>query len=187
MWTRARSFATSRRPERRGTPRARAAALAALCATGAGCIVTDTIEFQQGVNHPPEVVGLDPANDHVITVCPDTESFSLTIWDPDAADVATYDAKVFLSLDAYVPGHWDVKNDCEITELASADEAAGGISLNVACQLDLFYTNLGAGALLFVMIQVSDLGYSHTLVREGARTAEVVWVLEIAPGSVCTE
>ncbi|MDD5308225.1 MAG: hypothetical protein PHU25_12960 [Deltaproteobacteria bacterium] len=188
MWTRARSSATSRRPERLGTPRARATALLALFASGAGCVVTDTIEFEQGVNHPPEVVSLDPVNDHVITVCPDTQDFSLTVWDADEADVTTYEAKIFLSLDAYVPGNWNVKDDCVVTELAPSgaqEDATGGVSLNVACQLALDIYTIPPGALLFVMIQVSDLGYSHKVVKEDARTADVVWVLEVAPSSAC--
>jgi hypothetical protein len=194
MWTRARSSATSRRSERRGTPCASAAAVLALVASGTGCIVTDTIEFEQKVNHPPQVVSLDPANDHVITVCPDTQNFSLTLWDADEADVTTYEAKVFLSLDAYQPGNWEnVVRDCDVAQFAPSNadgETVSGVSLNVACQLPLdIYAIPGEGSLLFVMVQVSDLGYGYgrNVVQEGARTAEVVWVLEIAPSSVCTE
>ena len=55
----------------------------ALALLAGGCIVTDTIQFDDAVNHPPEVLLVEPLNEYIATVCQETQQFTITVWDPD--------------------------------------------------------------------------------------------------------
>jgi len=165
-----------------------------LAALAAGCIVTDTIGFEDEVNHPPEVLLVDPLNEYIATVCQVTQQFILTVWDPDEKDAASYGAKIYLRLNPTATGGWDVIKDCDVSNLASgtgetAAAQESGIQMSVNCQLPLGLYTLGEGEdLLLVQVRVSDRGYSPSNeVSEGARVAEVNWVLELLPDEVCQE
>jgi hypothetical protein len=165
-----------------------------LVALASGCIVTDTIGFEDEVNHPPEVLLVEPLNEYISTVCQETQQFTLTVWDPDEADAASYAAKIYLRLNPTVTGGWDVIKDCDISKVATATGEVvatyeSGIQMSVNCQLPLGLYTLGEGEdLLLVQVRVSDRGYSPSNeVSEGARVAEVNWVLELLPDEVCQE
>jgi len=160
-------------------------ALLVLAALAASCVVTDTIEFEDAVNHPPEVQSFEPANDRVITVCPAEQSFRVDAWDPDPADATTAEARVYLRLNPEVAGEWDVVRECEVTP-REAEPAEGGVVLGVTCNLDLgLYGAVQPGARLLVRVELADRGYAQSLPRNDSRTAELLWALEVAPAAAC--
>lgn len=171
-----------------------AAVVVALATLAAGCIVTDTIGFEDAVNHPPEVLLVEPLNDYISTVCQETQQFTITVWDPDEKDAASYGAKISLWLNPTATGSEDVIKDCDISRVATTTgeattEYETGVQMFVDCKLPLGLYTLGVGEdLLLVRVRVSDRGYSPSnKVSEGARVAEVIWVLELLPDEVCQE
>jgi len=170
----------------------RAASLFAIaCAIGAGCIVTDEIEFEDKVNNPPQVLTIVPPNEQIQHVCKKSHSYGFTVWDPDEGDAASYGARSALRIDPTEIVQPKLGN-CSITPVGSEGEQVEGLEtgvrLQVTCEIDLaVYAGVEEGEYLFVEVQVSDLGYVQTALPEGARTAEVLWVLEVSPDSWCED
>ena len=62
-----------------------------------GCLVTDTIEFEDAVNHPPLVVASTPRGTH--SFCPgDAASFFVVVEDLDEDDAYDTDMRGLISL-----------------------------------------------------------------------------------------
>jgi hypothetical protein len=50
---------------------------------------------------------------------------------------------------------------------------------------DIAFNFFSTGDLVLVKVQISDLGYARNgAIREGARIAEVLWVVQIAPEQI---
>jgi len=156
------------------------------CAVCAGsCIVTDKIEFEDYVNNPPEVIEVDPPNTQVERICLTEQTFKVVVWDPDEGDAASYAARLRM---------WLTSNpdpqECVVTEVSTAgeqvDEYKTGVRLNVECSIELQqYAGIEEGTLIPFQVQVSDLGFlAQATIPAGARTADVVWVREVAPDEV---
>jgi hypothetical protein len=165
-------------------------AVLSLLAAG-GCIVTDRIEFTDAVNHPPEVIDVEPPNDSIGLVCPELQEFTVDLWDPDAGDLAYYGALIHAAWAAGTSEDWNYIGQCDPpTEITDpTDGAAGygtGVFLRITCELplDLFSISQSDPRLL-VLVRVSDLGFFQGQVRDGARTAEVVWALDLLPDEGC--
>ena len=163
--------------------------LAVTCALGAGsCIVTDKIEFEDYVNNPPEVIEINPSNTEIQPICRtgDPPSFKVEVWDPDEGDAATYAAKLKMYV-AYIPQPLDCSVGESFTTGEQVEEYKTGVRLSVTCEIDLQqYQGLEEGELLPFEVQISDLGFlTQSTVPDGARTAEVVWVRQVAPDDWC--
>jgi hypothetical protein len=163
----------------------RAASLFVLCSAllAAACIVTDKIEFEDLVNHPPEVTWFEPTNEQQSSTFNNaTLYFTLYIWDPDDRDLATYAAKLFMWIGGGAAED-AIPTDCLVKPLATTDQLEGyetGVQLQVDCSIDLIpYQQALVDQLLLFKVQVSDLGYAQSELPKGARTAEVLWVYEV--------
>ena len=112
-----------------------------------GCIVTDRIEFSDAVNHPPEVIQVEPLNDSIGLVCPELQEFTVDLWDPDAADFAYYGALIQATWTSGTSDGWNYVGQCDPpTEISGlADSPAGyetGVLLRITCELPLNYFNI---------------------------------------------
>jgi hypothetical protein len=194
MSTRGRFFDILRK--RKIGPKALIAALiwAVLGSVQTSCIVTDTIEFEDAVNHPPEVLWWDPP-EHLFWVCLDSsqqeieETFTVKVWEPDEENLgeSQLDARLIL----YPNPKTDVDPVYEScanplpTELASESaQMETGMVLKIGCHVKIPMYYFLDYPLLPVKVQVSDLGFTSQGFTEpdgfvsGARTAEVTWVLK---------
>jgi hypothetical protein len=165
---------------------------AALSLVQTACIVTDTIEFEDKINHPPQVLSYLPTNNLVFLDCFDSSEqqslqvqLSVKIWEPDAEDESQLSAVAIV-----YPGHNPVltsENEqpdierCEKPfELASESvEQESGVVLNIVCKRTIPTYYFREYPLLQVKVKISDFGFSNDdLVNAGARTAEVSWIIE---------
>lgn len=189
MWIREPSTDTWKRPESNVPIKSSALAVLALI-IATGCVVTDTIEFEDKVNYPMQVLLLSPSNDEIALVCKEHRTFTLKVWDPDEGDVATYDAKIYLWPDPYKPIGKIEGGNCGVAELAGTEEVdethETGLQMSVTCDLDLTYlggVNEGDGMLTKII--VSDRRFIQQELPDDARTAEVFWALELLPDISC--
>ena len=169
-------------------PRIAAVALL-LPVLAAACIVTDDIQFEDAVNHPPEVIDVTPANDQITPVCPETQELTVTVWEPDAEDAAFYGAQIFARWTRGATGGWEYDDSCdppvELDDPGDGDHA-GGARVRLTCELPLEFINIDeSDPTMLVLVRVADLGFFQGQVRDGARTAEVLWVLEVQPEVAC--
>jgi hypothetical protein len=169
-------------------PNRRAAVALALLA--GGCIVTDRIEFTDAVNHPPEVLEVQPANDTIGMVCPELQEFTVDLWDPDADDLAYYGAQIHAAWNQVNPGSWNYVGECapplDVGGLGAGSGYETGVLLRITCALQLDQFSISqTDPRLLVLVRISDLGFYQGQVRDGARTAEVVWALDLLPDEAC--
>jgi hypothetical protein len=184
------SSATSRRPRlRRGAGLgATIAAALGLTALG-GCLVTDTIEFEDEVNRALEIVSSSPL-EQIIETCPDDElAFEVTVRDPDEPDPLDSSIEALLSINLDVNGlEPPVELSCDPPRSPLGSEDAeepehGGLA-NLRCAVDLSRLNVPSEALLPVTVRVSDLGFTSAKTpRQGAHVVEREWVLSIEESS----
>jgi hypothetical protein len=160
--------------------------LVVICALCAGsCIVTDKIEFEDYINNPPELIWVQPINTEVSEICKVKQEFNVRVWDPDEGDLASYAAK----LKMYVTANPQIR-ECSVGEYfapgAQVEKYETGVQISVDCEIDLEpYQGLEEGTLIPFEVQVSDLGYDQSVLADGARAAEVVWVRKINLDEVC--
>jgi hypothetical protein len=156
-----------------------------------GCIVTDRIEFADAVNHPPEVIDVEPPNESIGLVCPELQEFTVDLWDPDEGDLAYYGAQIYATWSSGTPGSWNYVGQCDppMEINGFADSLAGyetGVLLRITCELPLNYFNISqSDPRLLVLVRISDLGFFQGQVRDGARTAEVFWAIDLLPEEGC--
>jgi hypothetical protein len=138
------------------------------------------------------VIDVQPANDTIGLICPDLQEFIVDLWDPDEEDFAYFGAQIHATWTQGASGGWDWYDDCDPPTAISAlpDDPAGydsGVLVRITCKLPLNLFNINeSDPRLLVLVQVSDLGFfSQSQVREGARTAEVVWALDLLPDEGC--
>ena len=168
----------------------RPAAVLCLLLAG-GCIVTDRIEFSDKVNYPPEVIAVQPPNDQIVLVCSEPQTFTVDLWDPDEEDFAYYGAQIYATWTPSVSGSWNHVGLCDPpVEIGGLGEAPPGyetgVMLRITCGLPLDNFNLSAAyPRVLVLVRISDLGFFQGQVREGARTAEVIWALDLLPEEAC--
>jgi hypothetical protein len=189
MWILEPSTDTWKRPEVNVSIKASASLVLALI-VATGCVVTDTIEFEDKVNYPMQVLFLSPANDEIELVCKEHRTFTLKVWDPDEEDVATYDSKIYLWPDPYKPIGKIEAGNCVVSELSGAEEVdethKTGLQMTVTCDLDLTYLGgVNEGDVMLTKIIVSDRRFIQQELPDDARTAEVFWALELLPDISC--
>ncbi len=166
--------------------------LAALALALGGCIVTDEIDFRDAVNHPPELIDVEPSNAYIDTVCPELQTFTVEVWDADEDDAAFYGAQIYVRWTPGDTGSWNDQRPCnQPTEVAALEDGAEkqeGVRMRITCELPLEYYSIDtAEPYLLVMVRVSDRGFFQGSVDEGARKVEVLWALELLPDAACAE
>lgn len=176
------SSATWKRPD--GLRRAGFAAACAMAALLAGCLVTDTIEFEDAINGPLEVVSASPA-ESLLRVCRDERrTFAVTVWDPDEDDAEQPALRARLTVD--IDEDVSVAGECKVPTVGAPPAGQGdpemGAFLDVACTVNLGILSVSDGDLLTARIELSDIGFgSADTIKEGAHGAVVTWVLEVGP------
>ncbi len=153
------------------------------------CLVTDSIEFEDALNHPPEIIESKPTT-AVINVCKEQEPqpgfvkyFEVTVWDPDIEQLEEIpiQAKIFVYNYQNKP---EQNAFCSIVDKQQdTEEYPEGALIFFSCEIDLgpkVINGIADDTLVPVIVQVSDSGFtSSDTIREGGRTAEQVWVLHV--------
>ncbi len=150
--------------------------LLSIAAIVSGCVVTEKIEFDEVVNHPFAVLSQDPHETYLTAERDSTETFSVTIWDPDFDEVADIPLTGLLVATSDVWSRPYYPSNCSPESLAPDEE--GRISYEVACDVTL--AGIGAGTLVEFTLVVSDKGfYSNKEPRDGANVMRTTWVVEV--------
>jgi len=169
-------------------------AATALCliivAGAAGCIVTDELGFEDLVNNPPEVVSITPTNSMVEWVCKDVYDYTVTVWDPDEDDAASYDGKIYLSPNPDDATITSELGQCGTTPITESEEDhleyETGVLVSVNCSLNLKYLGgVDENDIMLARIIISDRRFVKQTIPDDARTAEVFWTLRLSPDEYC--
>lgn len=189
MWTQELFFAISKKRESWRRALISATVLLVLGVAQESCLVTDTIEFEDEINHPPVVVAYYPSQ-IILPVCHDdlkNRVFWLTLWDPDEDAPSQSESRGRLSVD--LDSNPDTRNiadgKCDLPReppgyIGGEADLPTGTYLHVRCSIDLSDRTVPEDAILSVTMEISDLGYSSlNNPREGANTVERVWVFEV--------
>jgi hypothetical protein len=146
------------------------------------CVVTDSIEFEDAVNHPPVVVASTPRG--TVSVCRgDDQSFFVVMEDIDEDDPYDTDMRGLISLineiDSIPPYPC---NDPRPPVVPIGDDSDEDSTLiQITCPVSVRLLDLiPYGVLTTVHLEVSDLGYvSGDTPQEGAYVVQTDWVLEV--------
>jgi hypothetical protein len=162
-----------------------------LALAAAGCIVTDKIDFRDDVNYPPQVTGVSPDNSVVQTVCrPATPDFTVSLWDPDEEDAPPQtEAEIRVWLDDNGASAGQVAGACTVSATTPAADSPyeGGVLLTVTCTLEILAEPYSIPDILPVRVLVSDRPFVHGAAPETARTASVLWAIEVLSDAECQE
>jgi len=145
----------------------------------------DKIDFDDEINHPPQVVELDPPNDAMVIVKnASNNSFRVTIWEPDIENATSYEAVIWWWENMYNNSTWiNNQGTCKVSEASgekdSLEQFKGtGILLYVDCNLDLSpFPEPVDDQLTIAKISISDHAIKGNTLREGAGSIEVSWIL----------
>jgi hypothetical protein len=151
--------------------------LAILLFNATSCVVTDTIEFEDEINHPFEIHSTTPP-EGIVPVCngENQREFKVRVWDMDEQDINNTTMKVFLTLD-YTPTDTTM-GVCGQPQLYHEQTENMGLVLEFTCSINLLV--ITKAQLYTVKIQISDKGFTQAdKPKENAHTAEVTWVLEV--------
>ncbi len=185
MWIQERYFVISKRGETRYCLLWCMGFLALSGLLLTGCIVTDAIEFDDAVNHPPAVVASTTRGLH--STCPGSDmSFFVIVEDIDEDDPDDTEMQGMLSLtneiDSIAPYPCDPPRPPFIpvgSGSSGSDEDLPPIQITCPISAELL-SQIPIGVLTSVHLEVSDLGYvSGNIPREDAYIVQVDWVLEV--------
>jgi hypothetical protein len=185
MWIQERYFATSKKGESLFRILLSAGFLVLSGLSLTGCIVTDTIEFDEATNHPPAVVESTPRGIH--STCPGNDaSFFVIVEDVDEDDANDTDMQGMLSLineiDSIAPYPCDDPRPPLIPISSDPEDSDGDRTLiQITCPISAeLLAQIPYEVLTSVHLEVSDLGYvSGNTPREDAYVVQVDWVLEV--------
>ena len=169
----------------------RAAAIAGILAlVAAGCIVTDKIDFSDDVNYPPQVIGASPDTGAVQTVCrPDEPIFTVSLWDPDEEDAPPEtEAQINVWSGINPADEGQVAGSCKVTATTPAADSPyeGGVLLSAECTMTILAGLSGVSdGLLPTRVLISDRPFVHGVPPDTARTAEVLWSVEVLSDEEC--
>jgi hypothetical protein len=146
-----------------------------------GCVVTDTIEFEDAINYPPVIVASTPRT--IRSFCQgDDQNFFVIVEDVDEDDPYDTEMQGLLSLtneiDSIAP------YPCEdprppFVPVANSDEDTTQIQITCPISAELL-AQIPYGVLTTVHLEVSDLGYvSGNTPREDAYVVWADWVIEV--------
>jgi len=165
------------------------------------CIVTDKIEAEEKVNMPPDIYNLEPTHKTIAIVCQNDKLY-IDLWDPNSEDAPppagkpaqedTYDALIYIRANPYSPTIAET-GDCIVRKNSHPDETEktnrpGGVFVSIECELTDEIENFTPGDVLIATVLISDYGFDRNIdnkPREGARTAEIIWFLELGPKDYC--
>jgi hypothetical protein len=167
-----------------------AAIAGVLALVAAGCIVTDEIEFRDDVNYPPQVISVVPDNRVIKTVCRgEMPEFDVSLWDPDEEDAPPVtEAEIRVWLDSSSADEGVGAGDCTVTATSPTADSSyeGGVLLIASCKMTILAESGGiSDGLLLAHVLVSDRPFIHGVPPETARTAEVLWWLEVLSNDDC--
>lgn len=161
-----------------------------------GCLVTDTIEFEDAINHPIEILDIFPG-ETILTVC-DNQSvtFWVVLWDPDVEISKESAASAHLSMVAdtkeqlrKVPSSYRCKPPSSPVVIPTRGKNKDkGALVYLSCSAEL--TQFNAGTLVEVTMTVSDLGFVSSTepdVPRDANVANMRWTLKIEGREICNE
>lgn len=151
-----------------------------------GCLVTDEVEFEDDVNHPPQMLSVSPSNSYFHWTTDGTTTVSARVWDPDEEDLDTLKAAIYFVENPYSSSATfkgvASTTECSITSLEPSDEELDdgitGTVLNVSCDIEMGDVFNNSDVALIKMV-VSDLGFRTWTVEKGARTVEAQWVYQL--------
>ncbi len=177
-------FATSKKHKSRLTPLGLMFVLVVLALFQTSCIVTESIEFTDKVNHPPKIVNYLPANT-IISVCrTDEKSFTITVWDPDTKTSDSFQMGARLLVDSMY-GKTLVDETCQpplqlLSSNSEQQEFTTGTLVEIKCTVNFSKYNLQEDDLLPARVTVSDLGFTAGgKAREAAHTVDQNWVIQV--------
>ncbi len=192
MWIPGPFFATSKRTRRSWAAWVGVVVFTGMCLAASSCVVTDRIEFQEKVNHPPEVKKIEPVGENVVYICnqdsispyPYVQEFKFEIWDADATDAEELYAKIMLMEDPPSSNAtWSSIKLCPKPSTQSAlvpeEVDQTGVRLHGNCDIKINKTL--QGRVMLVKVVVSDRGFipDGLEVAEEARVAELIWTVEV--------
>ena len=187
-------FAISKKPRAIRQPSVVAFSFLLWGAIVTGCLVTDTIEFEDAINYPPETIEVFP-KEHILTVCDNqTLIFWALIWDPDVEDPSESPAAANLSLIADTSQA--ASGSCNpasrpIIYSERGENKEGGTLVYLSCSTKL--TEFNQNSLIEVTMTISDLGFisranvGNPVPRPKANIITERWSLKVEDREICNQ
>ncbi|MCP4602214.1 MAG: hypothetical protein GY847_17140 [Proteobacteria bacterium] len=156
------------------------------------CIVTDTIDTEDEVNQPFEIIEVVRPITAIVPACRFSNiEFVVNVWDPDVKDPNSSQMKAKLYLasipsspeDDFDKGFQKVPNPCITNptpvEIDNERYQTGAIT-TITCDVELEDHNVYEGGWYPIKLRMSDMGYiTESEVPDNARVAEVTWILMV--------
>jgi hypothetical protein len=189
MWTLARSSDISKRRRRQSVVRCLFALLILLVSTWEfGCVVTDKIKFEDAVNHQISIERNDPPDSITTAIIDVPKAFSVIVQDEEVTDTTGGSIQGLLEFDS---ANWSVPRFsdryCANPRPAKPVDTEGEETPTfiVECIIDdwVIISDVIAGDELTVKLVVSDLGFVRFQPRQGATTAEILWMMQVQQAS----
>jgi hypothetical protein len=193
MWIRAQFSDTSKRRECICVRCFFAVIWWSLLALASGCIVTDKIEFDDAINHPPVVQRAAPQKaTFTYTLNEDNINLNFAVYVQDEDVFDSEDNPIDAIIEVRLSG-WEEPEPnpagCAAPKLLYGNDAPAADPgdppfFKIDCGLDLNTIDAADGAVVEVRVIVSDLGFYRDQAVTGANRAEVAWFVQIAETAV---
>ncbi|MCP4602320.1 MAG: hypothetical protein GY847_17690 [Proteobacteria bacterium] len=157
-------------------------ALLLLALTCTGCLVLDTIEFEDEINYPFLILYTDPQYGLESVCAGKTQPFSVTVWDPNetSASHSDIEARLFFFPNTNPNTSGTLISNCTTTQHSSfSDNFETGATVTLECGGKVIDEDQ-IDTLVKFELRVSDLGWANNeTAKQGANTAEVLWFLRV--------
>jgi flagellin-like protein len=186
MWIPVRFSDISKRPERRGVSGLFAVLFFFAFTIAGGCVVTDKIEFEDAVNHSISIERNLPEESIVTVGRGANQEFSALVWDMDVIDPERNPIEGHLEIRAeyWTESAFKSCDEPGLSDASVGDTEAGETPIFlIKCTVDIGDFEVIEDSLIELRLIVSDLGFYQNEAREGATTAETVWVLRVRQDS----
>lgn len=145
-----------------------------------GCLVTDTIEFEDARNGPMQLVDFDPEATFISSKeSASNEGFIVTVWDSD--DQTTADQRVAAQIISFADVYENQSTgSCSLEEYSLNEDEGYGFNYEFKCNRagDAY----PVGTKITVTVRVSDRGFEKDpddplKTKPGAHYVDVTWIV----------